>query len=88
MTAMLLLTANNMCRPWHENLSSDSQLFNSGLQNVSKMVQDTNHEGLRFFRDACIELDQEAHRRSSRAVNSMGANNLEFLAFTNPRWKF
>lgn len=88
MTAMLLVTANNMRRPWHENMFSDTQLLNSGLQVVGKMVEDTGHEGLRSFRDACIELDQEAHRRGSRTSTGMTANDREFLGFSERQWEF
>lgn len=85
MTAMMLLTANNLHRPLHEKMASDSQLVNSGLQTVQVMLDRTDDEALRSFRDKCTELDQEAQRRW-RSDISIAANEPDFLSFSGAQW--
>ena len=80
MTAMMLLTANNMQKPQHEKFPWDEQLVDAGLQFLDKMVEETKSEALRSFQDTCAELHQHAQCRRDKAV-IMANNHNSFLHF-------
>lgn len=72
---MVILTANSMHTPQHNNLALDSQLIEVGLQTVDKMVQETGSEMLKSFQDTCAELHQHTQRRCievARVANNVG----------------
>jgi hypothetical protein len=81
MTAMMLLTANIMHRPQHENSAFDSQLVNTGVRTLDKMVEETGSEALQQFRDTCTELDQAAQlRRDPASMTAFNRNlSIQFL---------
>ena len=58
MTAMVVLTANSMHKPQHDDLVSDKELVSDGLQFLDKMVEDNKCEVLRTFHQTCTELHQ------------------------------
>ncbi|EHK44580.1 hypothetical protein TRIATDRAFT_224048 [Trichoderma atroviride IMI 206040] len=76
MTAMVILTANSMHKPQHNNLALDSQLIEVGLQTVDQMVQETGNEMLKSFRATCAELHQHTQRRCVEAA--IRANTVEY----------
>lgn len=46
MTAMVLLTANSMHKPNHDDLFLDSHIVKTGLQTIGIMVKETENEKL------------------------------------------
>ena len=75
MTAMVLLTANNMHRPTHGELFLDNYLVEVGLQKIGKMVKETENETLRSFQATCTELHQRTQQRCAEAA--IMANNID-----------
>jgi glycerate-2-kinase len=71
---MVLLAANSMHRPKHDNLSLDSHLVEIGLQTIDKMVKATKNKMLQSFQDTCTELHQRMQQRCAEAV--VIANNV------------
>lgn len=78
MTAMMLLTANNMHKPQYAKLSFDNQLVDAGLQSLDKMVEETQSEALRSFHERCAELHQHAQQRRGPVI--MTVNNHDLLS--------
>jgi len=75
MTAMLLLTFNNMHRPQHDQLSLDNELVDTGLQMLGQVAEDTQSEIVRSFRKTCTGLHRDAQQR--RAEASVNAKSLD-----------
>lgn len=63
MASMMLLTVNSMQRSQHDPLSLDDQLIDAGLRTLDKIVEDTQSEVVRSFREMCTELVQDSQRR-------------------------
>lgn len=78
MTAMVILTANGMHKPQHNNLVSDIRLIEAGLQTVDKMVQETGSEMLKSFQATCAELHQHTQRRCLEAA--IMANDVDYTS--------
>lgn len=76
MTAMVLLTANSMHTPQHNDLALDSQLVQVGLQTLDTMVQETGNEMLKSFQATCAELHQHTQRRCVEAA--IMTNNADY----------
>lgn len=72
---MMLLTANSMHGSRHDDRSSDSQLIEAGLRTLDKIVEETQSETVRSFRDTCAELNQDAQRRHTETT--MMADNVD-----------
>ncbi|KFY17596.1 hypothetical protein V492_00538 [Pseudogymnoascus sp. VKM F-4246] len=68
MTAMVLLTANSLHKPNHNELFLDSHLVEAGLQTIGIMVKETENEKLQSFQATCIELHQRAQQRCAEAA--------------------
>lgn len=71
MTAMLLLTANSMHRPIHDDLFFDSHLVETGLQTIKDMMEETESETLQSFQATCSELHQRTQQKCAEAVAIM-----------------
>jgi hypothetical protein len=69
MTAMMLLVANSMHKPRHDNLFLDNHLVENGLQIVNKMVKETDSELLRSFQITCSELHQRTQEKCALAAD-------------------
>lgn len=67
MTAMMILTANSMHDPKHNNLFSDSHLVENGLQIVDKMAKKTGNDMLHSFQATCTELHKHMQRKCVEA---------------------
>lgn len=68
MTAMMLLTANSMDDPQHDDMLSDKRLVEDGLQLLEQMVKETRSEALQSFQTTCTELHQYVQRKSGQPV--------------------
>jgi hypothetical protein len=79
MTAMVLLTANSMHRPRHNDLSLDNHLVEIGLQKIDKMAKETESEMLQSFQATCTELHQRTQQRCSEAA--IMASNIDYSSF-------
>lgn len=75
MTAMVLLTANSMHKPKHDDLSLDSHLVEIGLRTIGIMVKKTENEKLQSFQATCTELHQRTQQRCAEAA--IMANNVD-----------
>lgn len=67
MTAIMILTANSMYDPKHDNLFSDSYLVKNELQIVDKMAKETGSDMLQSFQATCTELYQYLQRKCAKA---------------------
>ncbi|KAL3704110.1 hypothetical protein TMatcc_009800 [Talaromyces marneffei ATCC 18224] len=63
MASMMLLTVNGMQRTQHDTPSLDDQLVEAGLGTLDKIIEETQSEVVRSFRDMCKELVQDSQRR-------------------------
>jgi hypothetical protein len=79
MTAMLLLMVNSMQGSQHDKLSLDNELINAGLQSLDKVLEETQSEVVRTFRDAFTKLNGAAQRRHAEAT--MMANSLDLSIY-------
>lgn len=79
MTALMLLTFNALQNPHSDELSSDNKLVETGLEVLDRMIEETQSEVVRSFREACGNLHLDSLRR--RAEASAMANSLEFSAY-------
>jgi hypothetical protein len=83
MSAMMLLTANSMQNPQHDKLSLDNRLVEAGLQTIDKIVEETQSNVVRSFRDTFTKLDQDARRRRIEATAIANNAHLSTL-FVSP----
>ncbi|KAF2648394.1 hypothetical protein K491DRAFT_642581 [Lophiostoma macrostomum CBS 122681] len=65
MTAILLLTFNNMQEPKHDQLSLDYQLVERGLQMLDRVGEENQSEVVRSFHKTCAWLHRDAQRKRS-----------------------
>jgi hypothetical protein len=78
MTAMMLLTANSMHKPQHDNSSLDKQLVDAGLQSLDRIVEETKSEVMQSFQETCTELHRRAQQMRGQAI--MMANERHFFS--------
>lgn len=76
MTAMVLLTANNMHKPKHNDLSLDSKLVETALHKIDTMAKETKSEAVESFQVTCTELHQRTQQRCAELA--MMANNVNY----------
>ena len=65
---MMLLTANSMHIPQHDNASMDIQLVDVGLRTVDRIVAETGSKVLQSFQEICAELHQRAQHMCGQAI--------------------
>jgi hypothetical protein len=73
MTATVILTAQSMYMPEHDQSAGDEQLVNRGIQTLKNMAHDTNSEKLQYFYRTCVELHllaQKSHRQGKKTSNN------------------
>jgi hypothetical protein len=75
MSAMVILTANNMHKVKHDNLSLDSSLVEIGLQTINQVLVETENEKLQSFMTTCTELHQRTQQRCAEVL--ITNNNLD-----------
>lgn len=86
MTAMMLLTANNMHKLHHDKLFWDKHLVDSGLQMLDKIAEETRSELLLSFHGTCTELLGQAQQMHDQAV--VMADNHDFcFQFPETLWE-
>ncbi|KAJ4983981.1 fungal specific transcription factor domain-containing protein [Stagonosporopsis vannaccii] len=68
MTAMVLLTVNNMHRPRHSKLPLDDRLVEAGLEKVSQLASETDSQTLQSFQAGFTEIFQHTQQKSAAAV--------------------
>jgi hypothetical protein len=71
MTAMVLLTANSMHTPTHDDFFFDSHLVETGLEIIKDIMKETESETLRSFQAVCTELHQRMQQKCAEAVAIM-----------------
>lgn len=85
MTAMMLLTANNMHKLHHDKLFWDKHLVDAGLQVLDRVAEETRSEALQWFHSTCGELLQQAQQMHDQAV--VMADNHDFcFHFPEAQW--
>jgi hypothetical protein len=67
MTAMMLLTANSMHDPEHDNVITDSDLVEDWLHIIDRKVKETGNDMLRSFHANSTELHQHVQRKCAEA---------------------
>ena len=73
MTATVILTAQSMYMPQHDQSAGDEQLVNCGIQTLRKVAYDTNSEKLQYFHRTCVELHllaQNSHPHRATTSNN------------------
>lgn len=63
MTAIMILATNGLCK-WHKGYDlEDMQLVDSALLTLDNIIEASDSDKLRSYRDACLELSDGAKRR-------------------------
>jgi hypothetical protein len=75
MTAMVLLVANSMQSPRHDDLPLDNHLVVVGLQTVDRIANETGNKAIQSFQRTCTELHQRTQQMCAEAA-IVAANNL------------
>jgi hypothetical protein len=68
MTAMMLLTFNNMQNYRHDKLLMDDQLVETGLHMLEQVLEGTESDMIHSFHDTCAKLHRECQRKRAEAM--------------------
>jgi hypothetical protein len=64
-TAIMVLSTNGMCA-WHNGHDIlDMRLVDNALQTLEDIIDESDSDKLRSYRDACVELSDGAKKRVS-----------------------
>ena len=79
MTAMMMLTFNNMQNDHHDKLLLDDQLVDTGLRILEQILEDTQSDIIRSFHDTCLKMHRECRQKRAERLGTV--NDLDISAY-------